>query len=269
MYEIISTPDTHSHHQARVWLPTNPHSHSNPVPGDQYQWTPASPRPTNKPPSTISLSFIQPQAVWRKLLCQPTPNADPTGHLTRRLLSVTTVDQPDYPLQPQPMPQHNTPVTTLVQLEGQLPTIYVDGGLTYHNSDFLSVFQEQRDPTNRSGIAGIAIVPTGPTWQQQGTIITLRNGAQLTEVLTSLEPALSEFPVRLPFLQAVLHHLQAFHPQGVRLDWTKAHPEQRTNEPSSYNAPSTPTPGTLAYPTEFLVSHHPSLFTATQPPTNT
>ena len=35
----------------------------------------------------------------------------------------------------------------------------VDGGWEYDGNNFLSVFQEQHDPTNRTGNAGIAIVP--------------------------------------------------------------------------------------------------------------
>ena len=59
-------------------------------------------------------------------------------------------------------------------------TIYVDGGWEYDGNNFLSVFQQQRDPTNRTGNAGIAIVPQGPTWQQDGTILlTLDNGTQV------------------------------------------------------------------------------------------
>ena len=45
-------------------------------------------------------------------------------------------------------------------------TIYVDGGWDSPDTDFYSAFQEQRDPTNRRGSAGKAIVPTGTDWQQ-------------------------------------------------------------------------------------------------------
>ena len=120
-----------------------------------------------------------------------------------------------------------------------------------------SAFQEQRDPTNRRGSAGIAIVPTGTNWQQQGTtIITLTNGVQvgsqpahmelaaiiiglalrrwylppqqgdtiysdcksITDVINSATPQLSKFPAKLPFLHAIIHHLQVLKPQGVTLD---------------------------------------------------
>ena len=136
-------------------------------------------------------------------------------------------------------------------------TIYVDGGWDSIDTDFYSAFQEQRDPTNRRGSASIAIVPTGTDWQQQGTIvITLNNGVQvgsqpahmelaaiivglalrrwylppqqddtiysdcksITDVINSATPQLSKFPAKLPFLQAILHHLQALKQQGVTLD---------------------------------------------------
>ena len=51
----------------------------------------------------------------------------------------------------------------------------------------------------------------------------------ITDVINSATPQLSKFPAKLPFLQAILHHLQALKPQGVTLDWTKAHPEQRSH----------------------------------------
>jgi hypothetical protein len=157
-----------------------------------------------------------------------------------------------------------------LNLTSPLPTsytIYVDGGWDSTDTDFYSAFQEQRDPTNRRGSAGIAIVPNGTDWQQQGTtIITLTDGIQIgsqpahmelaaiiiglalrrwylppqqgdkiysdcksiTDVINSTTPPLSKFPAKLPFLQAILHHLQALKTQGATLDWTKAHPEQRT-----------------------------------------
>ena len=52
-------------------------------------------------------------------------------------------------------------------------TIYVDGGWDSTDMDFYSAFQEQRDPTNRRGSAGIAIIPTGTDWQQQGASLCL------------------------------------------------------------------------------------------------
>jgi hypothetical protein len=146
-------------------------------------------------------------------------------------------------------------------------TIYVDGGWDTVNADFNTAFQEQRDPTNRRGSAGIAIVPTGPDWMKKGTIlITLSDGSQIgsqpahmelaaiiiglairrwqlppqqgdiiysdcksiTDVIKSPAPPLSKHPAKLPFLQAVLHHLNALRPQGVTLDWTKSHPERRS-----------------------------------------
>ena len=59
-------------------------------------------------------------------------------------------------------------------------TIYVDGGWDTVNADFTTAFQEQRDPTNRRGSAGIAIVPTGPDWMNKGTIlITLSDGSHI------------------------------------------------------------------------------------------
>ena len=62
---------------------------------------------------------------------------------------------------------------------------------------------------------------------QQGD--TIYSGCKsITDVINSAAPQLSKFPVKLPFLQAILHHLQALKSQGATLDWTKAHPEQRT-----------------------------------------
>ena len=49
------------------------------------------------------------------------------------------------------------------------------------------------------------------------------------DIINCATPPLSKFPAKLPFLQATLHHLHALRPQGVTLDWTKSHPEQRTN----------------------------------------
>ena len=83
---------------------------------------------------------------------------------------------------PSPWPTVN-PAQSPLQLARPLPTsytIYVDGGWDSTDTDFYSAFQEQRDPTIRRGSAGIAIVPTGTDWQQQGAIvITLNNGVQV------------------------------------------------------------------------------------------
>ena len=62
--------------------------------------------------------------------------------------------------------------------------------------------------------------------QQQGDTI-YSDCKSITNVINSATPQLSKFPAKLPFLQAILHHLQALKHQGVTLDWTKAHPEQR------------------------------------------
>ena len=117
--------------------------------------------------------------------------------------------------------------------------MYVDGGWDTVNADFTTAFQEQRDPTNRRGSAGIAIVPTGPDWMDKGTIlITLTDGSQvgsqpahmelaaiiiglalrrwqlppqqgdiiysdcksITDVIKSPAPPLLKHPAKLPFL---------------------------------------------------------------------
>ena len=93
---------------------------------------------------------------------------------------------PPTPTDPiQPSPAYGPPSASdqrPLQLARPLPTsytIYVDGGWDSTDTDFYSAFQE-RDPTNRRGSAGIAIVHTGTDWQQQGTIIiTLTNGVQV------------------------------------------------------------------------------------------
>ena len=69
---------------------------------------------------------------------------------------------------------------------------------------------------------------------QQGDII-YSDCKSLTDVLKSAAPPLSKHPAKLPFLQAVLHHLQALRPQGVTLDWTKSHPERRL-KPEQYTS---------------------------------
>ena len=69
-------------------------------------------------------------------------------------------------------------------------TIYVDGGWEYDGNNFLNVFQEQRDPTNRTGNAGITTVPQGPIWQQDGVILlTLDNGTQVGSQAAHMELA--------------------------------------------------------------------------------
>ena len=61
--------------------------------------------------------------------------------------------------------------------------------------------------------------------QQNDTIYS--DCRSITEVINGVTPKLSKFPAKLPFLQAVLHHLNALKAQGVSLQWTKAHPETR------------------------------------------
>ena len=64
--------------------------------------------------------------------------------------------------------------STLVEMTKPPPTaytIYVDGGWDTVNADFTTAFQEQRDPTNRRGSAGITIVPTGSEWMLKGTVL--------------------------------------------------------------------------------------------------
>jgi hypothetical protein len=78
-----------------------------------------------------------------------------------------------------------------LQIEHTLPTsytIYVGGGWQSFDMEFLSAFQEQRDPTNRRGSAGITIIPTGTDWEHKETIlITLNNGAQVGSQLANME----------------------------------------------------------------------------------
>jgi hypothetical protein len=107
-----------------------------------------------------------------KILCQPTIHADPSGKLIRRILSTTSTDPPQMTRR---RSATLTPTTTsVVELTHTPPTaynIYVDGGWDTENADFNTAFREQRDPTNRRGSAGIAIVPTGPGWMSKGTIL--------------------------------------------------------------------------------------------------
>ena len=74
-------------------------------------------------------------------------------------------------------------------------------------------------------IIGLAI-RRWPLPPQQGDVI-YSDCKSITDVLKSSAPPLSKHPAKLPFLQAVLHHLKALRPQGVTLDWTKSHPERR------------------------------------------
>ena len=158
----------------------NPHSHLNPVPGDTYYWTPMTPQTPQPANSPISLHDVSPTTTWKKVLCQPNIQADSTGRLLRRILSITNTEPP-VPLHERPAPPASTR-PQLPELTQPLPTaynIFVDGGWTTTQADFHTAFQEQRDPTNRQGSAGIAIVPTGPDWMQQGTILlTLNEGSQ-------------------------------------------------------------------------------------------
>ena len=235
----------------------NPHSHLNPVPGDMYSWTPLAPQSTSTNGHPICFSTIPPNTAWKKVLCQPSTHMDQSGRLLRQILSITSTDPP------QATNEQSTvqlPTKTLVELTQPPPatyTISVDGGWDTVNADFTTAFQEQRDPTNRRGSAGIAIVPTGPDWMNKGTILTtLSDGSQtgsqpahmelaaiiidlalrrwqlspqqgdivysdcksITDVIKSTVPRLSKHPAKLPFLQAVLQHLTALRPQGTTID---------------------------------------------------
>ena len=167
IYEILPTQTPNSPPCARVWLPTNPHSHVSPMPGDQYQWTPTSPHLSNPATPAIQFANVPLGTTWNKILCQTPITTDPTGRICRRILSITAVDPPTPTTPTQPSPAHGPPLASdqqPLQLARPLPTsytIYVDGGWDSTDTDFYSAFQEQRDPTNRRGSAGIAIVPTG------------------------------------------------------------------------------------------------------------
>ena len=52
---------------------------------------------------------------------------------------------------------------------------------------------------------------------QQGDTI-YSDCKSITDVINSATPQLSKFPAKLPFLQAILHHLPALKQQGVTLD---------------------------------------------------
>ena len=106
---------------------------------------------------------------------------DQSGRLLRRILFTTNTDPP---LMTRGCPATPPPTySTLVELTQPPPTaytIYVDGGWDTVNADFTTAFQEQRDPTNHRGSAGIVIVPTGPDWMEKGTIlITLSDGSRI------------------------------------------------------------------------------------------
>ena len=161
------------------------------MPGDQYQWTPTCPHLPSPNSQERLFTNIPPETSWNKILCQTPITSDPSGCLCRRLLSITAVDPPT-PTDPtqldtiSPGASNDPPSASgqqQLKLTSPLPTsytIYVDGGWDSTDTDFYSAFQEQRDPTNRRGSAGIAIVPNGTDWQQQGTtIITLTDGIQI------------------------------------------------------------------------------------------
>ena len=111
IYEILPARTPQGPPQARAWLPTNAHSHVSPMPGDQYQWTPNSPHLLNSNSSTLPFINIPPGTSWNKILCQTTTNADPTGRLCRRILSITAVDPPLATDPAQPLPAHGPPST--------------------------------------------------------------------------------------------------------------------------------------------------------------
>ena len=72
-------------------------------------------------------------------------------------------------------------------------------------------------------------------WQlppQQGDVI-YSDCKSIMDVIKSTVLPLSKHPAKLPFLQAVLHHLKALRPQGVTIDWTKSHSERRST-PEKY-----------------------------------
>jgi hypothetical protein len=80
-------------------------------------------------------------------------------------------------------------------------------------------------------IIGLALRRWHLPQQQNDTIYT--DCRSITDVINGTTPKLSKFPAKIPFLQGVLHHLKALKPQGVTLQWTKAHPETRTT-PDKY-----------------------------------
>jgi hypothetical protein len=71
IYEILPDPGPLGHHHARPWLPMNPHSHLNPVPGDTYCWTPQAPHSANSDHQIISFSNIPLTTAWKKSYVSP------------------------------------------------------------------------------------------------------------------------------------------------------------------------------------------------------
>ena len=148
IYEILLDPGAHGHHYARPWIPMNPHSHLNSVPGDIYSWTPTAPHSDNTNSQTTCLHNLPPAVTWKKILCQPTMHADQSGRLLRRILSITNTEPPQMA---RDCPATQPPPTMLVELTQPPPTAYtkyVDGGWDTINADFTTACQEQRDPTN-------------------------------------------------------------------------------------------------------------------------
>ena len=64
-------------------------------------------------------------------------------------------------------------------------------------------------------IIGLALRRRHLPQQQNDTIYS--DCRSITDVINGITPKLSKFPAKLPFLQAVLHHLNALKPQGVSL----------------------------------------------------
>jgi hypothetical protein len=110
-WHVSSTPPNHAprtvfknlhsqshqgHHHLRPWRPVNPHSHTQPLQGDQYRWAPHSPADAPPPAFTADLDPHQ-TATWQKILLQPNTDPHPQGHLQQRILSITPADASDYP----------------------------------------------------------------------------------------------------------------------------------------------------------------------------
>jgi len=108
IYEILPDKGPHGQHYARPWLPMNPHSHLNPVPGDTYSWTPVMPHSVTTNGQIICLHNLPLATTWKKILCQPTTHVDQSGRLLRRILSITNTDPPqmarDCPATQPPLP---------------------------------------------------------------------------------------------------------------------------------------------------------------------
>jgi hypothetical protein len=140
---------------------------------------------------SISLSDIPSTTTWKKLLFQPAIHTDSFGRLLRRIFSIFDTDcsliNSGRPATPSPTDR------TLMEMTHPPPTaytIYVDGSWDTTSADFTTAFQEQRDPTNRQGSAGIAIVPTGPDLMNKDTIlITLNDGSQIGSQTAHMELA--------------------------------------------------------------------------------